>query len=49
LKKLSYTNIIQANNNSYSLHKLILINTKKEDYGLWIATKNRSVELEKIY
>ena len=41
------TNISQANNNSQSLHKLIVINTKKEDYGLWIAAKNRSVELEK--
>ena len=47
MKKLSYTNIVQANNNSHSLHKLIVINTKKEDYGLWIAAKNRSVELEK--
>ena len=26
---------------------LIVINTKKEDYGLWITAKNRSVELEK--
>ena len=47
LKKFSYTNIIQANNSSQSLHNLIVINTKKEDYGLWIAAKNRSVELEK--
>ena len=47
MKKLSYTNIVQANNSSKSLHNLILINTKKEDYGLWITAKNRSVELEK--
>ena len=47
MKKLSYTNILQANNSSQSLHNLIVINTKKEDYGLWIAAKNRSVELEK--
>ena len=47
LKKLSYTNILQANNSSQSLHKLIVINTKKEDYGLLIAAKNISVELEK--
>ena len=47
LKKLSYTNILQANNSSQSLHNLIVINTKKEDYGLWIAAKNRSVEFEK--
>ena len=47
MKKLSYTNILQANNSSKSLHDLIVINTKKEDYGLWIAAKNRSVELEK--
>ena len=46
MKKLSYTNILQANNSSQSLHNLIVINTKKEDYGLWIAAKNRSVELE---
>jgi uroporphyrinogen-III synthase len=48
LKKLSYTNILQANNSSKFLHNLIVINTKKEDYGLWIAAKNRSIELEKI-
>ena len=47
MKKLSYTNIVQANNSSKSLQNLIVINTKKEDYGLWIAAKNRSVELEK--
>ena len=47
LKKLSYTNIVQANNSSKSLHNLIVNNTKKEDYGLWIAAKNRSIELEK--
>ena len=47
MKKLSYTNILQANNSSQSLHNLIVINTKKEDNGLWIAAKNRSVELEK--
>ncbi|MDC3071993.1 uroporphyrinogen-III synthase [bacterium] len=47
LKKLSYTNILKANNSSQSLHNLIVINTKKEDYGLWIAAKNRSVEFEK--
>ena len=47
MKKLSYTNILQANNSSQSLHNLIIKNTKKEDYGLWIAAKNRSVELEK--
>ena len=47
MKKLSYTNILQANNNSQSLHNLILSKTKKEDYGLWIAAKNRNVELEK--
>ena len=47
MKKLSYTNIVQANNSSKSLHNLIVINTKKEDYGLWITAKNRSVELEK--
>ena len=47
MKKLFYTNILQANNSSQSLHDLIVINTKKEDYGLWIAAKNRSVEFEK--
>ena len=47
LKKLSYTNIVQANNSSKSLHNLIVNNTKKEDCGLWIAAKNRSIELEK--
>ena len=47
MKKSSYTNILQANNSSKSLHNLIVINTKKEDYGLWIAAKNRSVALEK--
>ena len=46
MRKLSYTNILQANNNFQSLHKLILSKTKKEDYGLWIAAKNRSVGLE---
>ena len=47
MKKLSYTNILQANNSSQSLHDLIVIKTKNEDYGLWVAAKNRSVELEK--
>ena len=47
LKKLFYTNILQANNNSQSLHNLIITNTKKEDYGLWITAKNRSIEFEK--
>ena len=47
LQKLSFTNIVQANNNSQSLYNLIVTNTKKEDLGLWIAAKNRSVELEK--
>ena len=47
MKKLSFTNILQANNSSQSLHDLIVINTKKEDYGLWIAAKNRSSNLEK--
>ena len=47
MKKLSYTNIVQANNSSKSLHNLIVNNTKKEDCGLWIAAKNRSIELEK--
>ena len=47
MKKLSYANIVQANNSSKSLHNLIVNNTKKEDCGLWIAAKNRSVELEK--
>ena len=47
MKKLSYTNIVQANNSSKSLHNLIVNNTKIEDCGLWIAAKNRSIELEK--
>ena len=47
MKKLSYTNIVQANNSSKSLYNLIINNTKKEDCGLWIAAKNRSIELEK--
>ncbi len=47
MKKSSYTNIVQANNNSQSLHNLIVTKTKKEDYGLWIAAKNRSAEFEK--
>ena len=47
MKKLSYTNIVQANNSSKSLYNLIVNNTKKEDCGLWIADKNRSIELEK--
>ena len=47
MKNLSYTNIFQANNNSQSLHNLIINKTKKEEYGLWIAAKNRSIDLEK--
>ena len=38
---------MSANNNSSSLYELIIRKTSNADLGLWIATKNRSSNLEK--
>ena len=45
MKKLSYTNILQANNSSQSLHNIIVINTKKED----LLNNNRKIEIIEGY
>jgi uroporphyrinogen-III synthase len=47
LTKKGYVNILSANNNSSSLYELIIRKTSNADLGLWIATKNRSSNLEK--
>jgi uroporphyrinogen-III synthase len=46
LKKKGFENILSANHNSMSLSELIVSNTLDADLGLWVAAKNRSLDLE---
>jgi len=46
LNEVGFFNVFSANNNSKSLYDLVLKNTNKEDYGLWVAAKDRSVDLQ---
>lgn len=48
LNKLNFNNVFNANGNSQSLIELILKSTCQSDFGLWIAAKDRSIDLKKI-
>ena len=46
LNQKGYENVLSANNNSMSLYQLIISNTLDIDLGLWVAAKNRSLDLK---
>ncbi len=48
LNKFNFSNVFNANGNSQSLIELILKSTCQSDFGLWIAAKDRSIDLKKI-
>ena len=48
LNKASFNNVFNANGNSKSLIELILKNTYQSDFGLWVAARDRSVDLKEI-
>ncbi len=46
LNEIGFVNILTANNNSKSLSDLVIQKTIKDDYGLWIAARDRNVDLK---
>jgi uroporphyrinogen-III synthase len=48
LNEAGFINVFSANNNSKSLYDLVLNSTNEEDYGLWVAAKDRKVDLQNM-
>ena len=48
LNEVGFINVLSANNNSKSLNDLVLNSTNEEDYGLWVAARDRKVDLQNI-
>ena len=48
LNKISFSNVFNANGNSESLIELMFENTYQSDFGLWIAARDRSINLKEI-
>ena len=48
LNEAGFNNVFSANNNSKSLYDLVLYSTNEEDYGLWVAAKDRKVDLQNM-
>jgi uroporphyrinogen-III synthase len=49
LNEAGFINVFSANNNSKSLYDLVLNSTNEEDYGLWVAAKDRKVDLQNMF
>ena len=48
LNEVGFINVLSANNNSKSLNDLVLNSTNEEDYGLWVAARDRKVDLQNM-
>ena len=48
LNEVGFINVFSANNNSKSLNDLVLNSTNEEDYGLWVAARDRKVDLQNM-
>ena len=48
LNEVGFINVLSSNNNSKSLNDLVLNSTNEEDYGLWVAARDRKVDLQNM-